>query len=106
MQGRPLSRDMRGGFDSRRQVVNNGMSRGKVSTGRNHQLITSSYYNDSREPSPYRGLNEQRSRGNYGMMQRGVHQGQYRDLSKNSRASGHSIRGTYGIKSPSVRVRV
>jgi hypothetical protein len=73
-------------------------------SGRNFNLITSSYYNDSREPSPYRAHHNQRSRGHYGKISQPA--STYRDASKNSRSSAaKSIRGNYGLQSPVLRAR-
>ena len=78
---------------------------GEREKGKNLKLIASSYYNESREPSPYRTLNEPRTRGNYGMMQHQGGSGQFREASKNSRSSlGRGMRSQYGM-SPSVRGR-
>ena len=106
MQGRNDSKVLKV-YESRKNDVGYG-SRGTLnqqdSRGRNYKLITSSYYNEAKEPSPYRTLNEHRSRGHYGMSQHPS--GQFRDTSKNSRHSAvKSISHRYTMQSPSVRPR-
>ena len=71
-----------------------------LNTGARNMKLVSSNYQNSRETSPYRTINDHRSRGHHGVG------GNYRDLSKNSRSSAtKSIRGSFGVQNHSIKQR-